>query len=446
MKFKSLKTQVLVWFSVISIIILFIFNGAFYYFLEENIKLSIQNKLYDKAVFINDSIVAGIPVEQLLKNKALESFDISIVKEDKIIFKKGTTPFKALMPLIKDKKSFFVFAEDDNLNGLYIFKIYKPFKGAILFYARGINKEINTKIQEVKKTFFILEPALLLLLIFAANKLITKILKPIVKITQTANKISVTDLSQTIEQPLDDDEIKELVDSFNNMISRLQGEVQHIEQFNSDVSHELKTPLTVIKGEVEITLNKSRDEDYYIKSLNTVNYEANQIQTIVDSLLMLTKYTKANIQQTFKLINLDKILEETISQYTMTLNEKNIKLNITTIEAIEFNANAQLISIVFSNLIDNAIKYSSNNTSICVSLYKKEDNIIFSIQDEGIGIPQDQLTKVSNRFYRVDESRNKKIKGFGLGLSLVQNSLDLHNGTISITSTENIGTNIEIVL
>jgi len=446
LRFKSLKTQVLVWFSVISVIILLVFNGAFYYFLEENIKLSIQNKLYNKAVFINDNIVAGIPVEQLLKNKELESFDIAIVREDKIIFSKGSVDFLELIPHIKDKKSFFVFSQGDTLNGLYIFRIYQPFKGAILFYDQGIDKEINTKLQEVKRTFFILEPILLLVLIFAANKLINKILKPIVRITKTANKISVTDLSQTIEQPLDDDEIKELVDAFNNMIQRLENEVEHIEQFNSDVSHELKTPLTVIKGEIEITLNKPRDSNYYIKSLETVNYEANQIQTIVDNLLMLTKYTKANIEQTFKSILLNELLVDTISQYAIQLKNKNITLDIKTIKPIKIDANKQLISTIFSNLIDNAIKYSPDNKNIFISLYKENERIHFKIKDEGIGIPKNQLSKVLNRFHRVDESRNKKIKGFGLGLSIVKNSLALHNGTIKISSKEDKGTEICIVL
>ncbi len=445
MKFKSLKTQVLIWFGGVTSVILILFNVAFYHFLEQNIKLSIQNKLYDKAVFINDNIKINTPVEKLLEYKQLESFDIAIIKEKKIIYKKGDVNFKQLTSYISKKESFFVFKQGKSLNGLYVFKISEPFKGAILFYERNINTEINSKLQEIKNTLFVLEPILLLLLIFAASKLVDKILIPISDITKTANKISVTDLSQTITQPLNYDEIEELVDSFNNMIKRLKNGVEHLEQFNSDVSHELKTPLTVIKGEIEITLNKIREPKYYVKSLQTIENEAIQIQTIVDDLLMLTKYTKANIKQTFQTTNLDSILLDTINKYNIQLKEKNIKLHLKKFESIAVEANPLLMATIFSNLIDNAIKYTPNNKNIYISLYKK-DKIYFIIKDEGIGIPKEQLSKVVDRFYRVDESRNKKIKGFGLGLSIVKNSIELHNASIKIDSEKDIGTIVEIIL
>ena len=445
MRFKSLKTQVLVWFGGITTILLIIFNITFYKFLEENIKLSIQNKLYNKAVFINDKLKTGIHIKELLKDKKVESFEIAIIKDDKIIYKKGDANFKKLATYTKDKKTFFVFTQGNSQNGLFIFKIYEPFKGAILFYERDIDKEINSKLAEVKNSLFVLEPILLLFLIFAASKLIDKILKPIKNITATANNISVTDLSQTIKQPSSDDEIKQLVDAFNSMIKRLNTEVEQIEQFNSDVSHELKTPLTVIKGEIEITLNKTRESDYYVRTLKTIDKESHQIQLIIDNLLKLTKYTKSNIQQTFEMVSLDSLLLDTINNYNIQLKEKNIKLHLERFESIELNANLQLISIIFSNLIDNAIKYSLTDKNIYIELYKL-DKIYFTVRDEGIGIEKEQLSKVMNRFYRVDESRNKKIKGFGLGLSLVKNSVELHDASIKIDSEKDEGTRVKVIL
>jgi signal transduction histidine kinase len=314
-----------------------------------------------------------------------------------------------------------------------------------LFYKKNIDTQINKKLQEIKNILFILEPILLLIFVFVANKLIDKVLIPIDAITKRANKISVTDLSETIEQPLSDYEIKELVDSFNNMIKRLHNEVSHLDQFNSDVSHELKTPLTVIKGEIELTLNKTRDVQYYEKSLTTIQQEANAIQTIVDNILMLTKYTKANIEKTFTKISLDSLLLDTIKSYDNQLKNKNIKLHKKRIEPIIIDANLQLLTIIFSNLIDNAIKYTPKNKNIYISLYKK-DKIYFVIKDEGIGISKDKLTKVINRFYREDESRNRQIKGFGLGLSIVKNGIELHNGTIKIASKKDKGTIVKIVL
>jgi signal transduction histidine kinase len=440
-----LKTKVLFWFGAATLMVLILFNVAIYHFLEQNTKLSIQNKLYNKAVFINDSIKAKKSVKELLENKELESFDVAIIKEDKIIFKKGDIPFEPLLPFLEDKKSFFVFNQGDVLNGLYIFKITEPFEGAIFFLEQNINKEINKDSQKVKEILIVLEPILFFLLIFIASKLTDKILKSIKNITQTANTIYVTDLSQQIPQPKYDDEIKDLVDSFNKMIQRLKSGVELLEQFNSDVSHELKTPLTVIKGEIEITLNKVREPEYYMKSLETIKSETNQIQTIVDNLLMLTKYTKENIEQTFTSCSLDSLLLETINKYNKQLKDKNIKLHLQKFESVTIEGNSLLLSTIFSNLIDNAIKYTPNDKNIFISLYLKEDEIHFMIEDEGIGIKKEQLEKVMDRFYRVEESRNKKIKGFGLGLSIVKNSVELHDATITIESVVNVGTKVEII-
>ena len=445
MTFRSIKTKILFYFGGITIIILILFNFALYHFLEQNTKLSIQNNLYHKAVYINNQILLNNTQKKILSNKELESFDIAIVKEGKIIYQKGSTSFDSLIKFIDNKKSFFVFNKIDGLEGLYILRIKDPFPGAILFYDKNVSSKIATKLQEIKDILFVLEPILLILLLFMVSKVTDKILQSINKITKTANRIYVSDFSSEIPQPKYDDEIKDLVDSFNKMIKRLKGGVQLLEQFNSDVSHELKTPLTVIKSEIEITLNKTRDEKYYINTLKVIENEAEQIQSIVDNLLLLTKYTKENIKQTFQDVSIDSLLLIVIESFNKQLKERNIKLQINEFESITISANMILMRTIFSNLIDNAIKYSSDNTNINISLFKKE-KIHFIIKDEGIGIAQEHLEKVQNRFYRVDESRNKKIKGFGLGLSIINNSITLHDGTIEINSKKGIGTTIEVIL
>ena len=445
MKFRSIKTKVLFYFGGITILILISFNFALYHFLEQNIKLSIQNNLYHKAVYINNQILLNNAEKRFLDSEELGSFDMAIVKEGKIIQRKGDTNFNDLIRFIDDKKSFFIFNRKDNLDGLYILRIKDPFNGAILFYEKDVSSKITKKLQEIKDILMVLEPILFILLLFMVSKVTDKILKSINKITKTANQIYVRDFSSEIAQPKYDDEIKDLVDSFNKMIKRLKGGVQVLEQFNSDVSHELKTPLTVIKGEIELTLNKERDVSYYVKTLNTIESETEQIQSIVDNLLLLTKYTKENIQQTFEPLNADSILLSVIEKFNNQLKEKNIKLYIKDFESVVLTANPILIATIFSNLIDNAIKYSLENTNISISLYKKE-KMHFIITDEGIGINKENLEKVQDRFFRVDESRNKKIKGFGLGLSIVKNSISLHDGTMLISSKENEGTTIEVIL
>jgi signal transduction histidine kinase len=445
-RFKSIKTKLLVWFGAVTILVLIIFNITIYKFLEENTKLSIQNKLYDKAVFINKSILLGIPINELLKDPELAGVDVAIFKDKKVIFQKGETNLSQFSQFLENEESFFVFRQGVSLNGLYVLNITSPFKGAILFYEHQIDEKIDDDLKDIKTILFTLEPILLFILIFMASKLIDKVLKSIKKITDTANDIYVNDLGKEIPKAKYSDEIQDLVNAFNKMIKRLKSGVETLEQFNSDVSHELKTPLTVIKGEIEVTLNKPRDCTYYENSLKTIEKETISIQKIVDNLLLLTKYNPENIRQTFQPIELHSIIISILEKLSSAIKEKNIQIDIAQLEPLEFEGNPTLIYSVFSNIIDNAIKYSRNNSTITIWLREDDDKKIFIVQDQGIGIDEEFLDKVTDRFYRADPSRNKKIKGFGLGLSIVKNSIALHNGTLHIESKLNQGTKVTVKL
>lgn len=165
------------------------------------------------------------------------------------------------------------------------------------------------------------------------------------------------------------------------------------------------------------------------------------MQKIINSLLLLTKNLN---NQNNKLIELDDVLLEIIDKFENKLKEKNLKLHIENFEKVVFKGDKNLIYVVFSNLIENAIKYTPKNKNIYVSLYQ-DSNIHFIVQDEGIGIKKDEISKITDEFYRVDESRNKKIEGFGLGLSIVKKIVEFYNGKIIFTSKVSKGTKIEVV-
>ena len=337
------------------------------------------------------------------------------------------------------KQNFFIIPhkkDDDYIDALYI---AQQGKNKILVY----RKNIDNKIENFQDTLLWLIPILLLVFIFLASKLIDKILLPINKLRNATKNITITKFTQEINLPKEDDEIRDLVLSFNAMIKRIKDGVERLDRFNSDVSHELKTPLTVIQGEIEIVLRKLREPKEYEKSLQTIQKQSKQIDLIVKQLLLLTKYSKENIQDTFEECSLDSILMNTIDKFQLKLKEKNIKLHIDKLEPINMNANCTLIDSIFVNLIDNAIKYTSQNKNITISLYQ-DDKIHFVIVDEGIGIKNEHLSKITQRFYRVDSARNKKTEGFGLGLSIVQNSIWLHDGNLEIISEKDIGTTFKV--
>lgn len=435
MKFKSLKTRILFWFGGITFLILLIFSIIFYSLFEKNMYTSFQSKLYKEAIYVKDNLLNN--KDDIIQKGTYLSSNIAILDNTKSI--KKTTDFNMdfILPYLNDE-SFSLLDNGETVLAIYSLKLDNNLK--IIVY----QNDIDDNIEDIVDTMLVVEPLLFLALIFLGSKLIDKILIPINNISKSAKSISINNFSNTIPIHKYDDEISELINSFNTMIIRLQEGVSNLDRFNNDVSHELKTPLTVIKGEIEITLNKLRAPDYYINSLNTIDYELNQIENIIENLLLLTKYSKKNIKKTFEMTSIDSLLLDIIYSYDAKFKNKNIRLIIDKIESINKEINPLLFKTIFSNLIDNAIKYSEKDTEINISLYKNE-KIFFSIKDQGIGIAEGKLPFVTDRFYRVDESRNKKIEGFGLGLSIVKNSIDLHNGDLKIHSKIKEGTMIEVI-
>jgi len=440
LKANSLKRSVLLWFGGVSAILLVLFGFAFYYVLNQSIVLKIQNQLYKQAIRIEDRLTAGEPLNHLFVKGFAQDYEAALFKAGKSVRQSRNFHLKNPESYTHYTERFVMLKSEQYLKGVYVLTLPGSLDGKLVVTTH----EINNTIEDVVDTLLTLIPLLLLILLFLGSKLIDKILLPVKRITQTANEISINNFSGTIPLPDEEDEIKALVEAFNGMIIRLKEGVDNLNRFNSDVSHELKTPLTVIKGEIEITLRKLRKPDEYIESIQTIAYEAEQIEHIVENLLLLTKYSKENVAQTFEQCHLDALILNTLEKYDNALKEKALHLNIEKLEPIATEANPILLSMIFSNLIDNAIKYTTRNKNITISLFQ-DKKIHFIIKDEGIGIPKDKLSKVTDRFYRVDRSRNKKIKGFGLGLSLVWKSVELHSGKMDITSALDSGTTVHIV-
>jgi len=396
LKFNSLKTKIVVYFLGIFTLFLLLFSVAFYYYFNQDVNNKLKEKLSKEAILI------------LKSNKT--SKNVKIVNK-----------------LLKEK--FIVQDLGENLKVTLIF----PFDNKTII----LTKIVDDKSEDVVDSMLVLEPILILILIFVTIKITDKLLKPIEEITNISKKISINNFNQKLSDNYQEIEIKNLINSFNDMIDRIQDGVKNLDRFNSDVSHELKTPLTIINGEIDVSLKKIRTSKDYINSMKIIKKETKIIKKIIDNLLLLTKYTKENIMQSFDKCYLDMILLEVLEKY-----EKSDKTFQVDIDNIEYFGNEQLIYHIFINLIDNAVKYS--HTKIIIKLYKK-DKIYFEVSDDGDGIEEKYLDKITNRFFRIDSSRNKKIQGFGLGLSIVKKAIELHNGELNITSNST-GTKIVVCL
>ena len=440
MFFKSLKNRLLLWFSTVLTIILIIFGFSFYYLLNKNINLTIKSDLYKHAVVIKNLLSNKKRLDRYIQDTKSKNLGIAVFKNKHFIIQNQSFTLHNKKKFLASKKDFFILDDEgDTLNALYILRFGHPSRGAIFVY----KKDIDDKGEDVGDTLGALMPLLMIILLLAASRLMDKILNPIKEITGAIDNITITNFKTTI--PQSSNEFKKLIDSYNDMIARLEEGVNTLDRFNSDVSHELKTPLTVISGEAEFALRKNRSVDEYKQSLSVIQYEASQIQSIVSNLLLLTKYNSDNIAQSFQKCDLTDILTGVLKQYDKKITAKRLSLHVKALHPIVAMVNTTLITSIFSNLIDNAVKYSNFDAQINIWLYN-EDAIHFIVQDEGIGIQKEQISKITDRFYRIDPSRNKDTKGFGLGLAIVKQAVALHHGTITITSKPQEGTSVHVTM
>ena len=302
--------------------------------------------------------------------------------------------------------------------------------------------------ETLKELIYILAfiiPIILIFSIIGGNFLIYKSFAPIEKVLEELKNINASDLSARLKNPDNQDEINQLVMEINSLLTRLESSFERISQFSSDASHELKTPLTVIKGELEVALRKDRKIEEYKQALKTSLDEVVVIEQTINDLLFLAKNENDLILSNKKeLLYFDEIIDESINEIKNFAKINQIGIKFEMIDTIEFNGYSSLLKIAIKNLLKNAIQYSHKNSSIIVKSYLKNQDFYISIQDFGIGIAKNEQEKIFEKFYRTDKSRTKDSGGTGLGMSIVKKIIDIHKGKIEITSAENIGTIITI--
>jgi len=453
----SLKTIVLFWLGIFFAGMLIVFNSVFYFTLKYSFYDKLHSSLILTADSIKDNFLKGYRYKRRLDRVMIipqsERYGIypliSIVYNEKLKVI-ATTTFglkldKENMIFHKFPQSFFVVNSPKYGRVLvYTKRINTPLKGFILVATPLSN--IESKLDDILLKMVLLTPLFLLLLLIGVNMILNRILNPIKEITRVANKISVGELNQTIPLPKHNDEIRELVTSFNSMVLRLQNGIEMMERFNSDVSHELKTPLTVLKGEIDIALRKERSVEHYKHILEIMLKEVNYLIELVNEMLFLTKLENEG-RKKIELVQVDDSLFNVLSQLSKKAKEFGVKLNLVYLDSCEIETNSTLLQALFINLIDNAIKYTPKGGKIDVSLRCQDDRLIFIVEDDGIGIAEEEISKIMDRFYRTEESRNRdEVKGFGLGLSIVQKCLEILDGKISFESELNRGTKVEVEL
>ncbi len=275
--------------------------------------------------------------------------------------------------------------------------------------------------------------------------LITRLaFKPMVRMVDTAERISASSLHHRLTTPNTRDEVRRLADALNEMMSRIEDAFNSQRQFVADASHELRTPLTVIYSELEF-LKRHVEDKKSREGIDAALSETDRLSRLVDQLLLLARIDARKLVLDIQPVRLDELLIDITKMLQAPAESNNIRLELHIDEAIEIGGDAEKLRRVFLNITQNALKYSPPGGQVFISLGKEGGMATVTIRDQGPGIAAADLPNIFKRFYRASTARAER-EGSGLGLAIAKELVEAHGGRITIASEPGAGTTIRINL
>lgn len=319
--------------------------------------------------------------------------------------------------------------------------IKSPFVGiAIAVNCRQLEGEMAT----LRNIFFLAIPLVLILVAFGAWILSGSALKPLREVTTTIQQVTAKGLDQRLSIGAGDLEFIELIQVFNQMMERLDRSFQQASRFSADAAHELKTPLAILQGELERTLQQAQPGSELQQNLSNLLDEVRRLGAIIRKLLLLSLADAGQMRLHLVEVNLSKILTELAEDIEMLAPHLDIRLEI--IEKIYVKADKDLLIQVLQNLISNAIKYNLPEGWIKISTKYHQEIINITVSNSSLDIPEGDRQRIFDRFYRADPSRNRHIEGLGLGLSLSREIARSHGGDLILNSSSKGSTSFILTL
>jgi two-component system heavy metal sensor histidine kinase CusS len=304
----------------------------------------------------------------------------------------------------------------------------------------GTTDEHAEILRMIRNSYLICCPLLLIASIAGGFLLSHRALQPIHRITSEARTIGIQDLKHRLPVSQTGDELQLLAETWNDLLARLDIAVSRLTQFTSDISHDLRTTITVMLTTAEFALRRNRSDRDYREALTTIAVECHTTSRLLDDLLAAARADIVQRNIEWKRIDLAEVCHEACEHMRAKAETKHQLLDQHLCESAWTRGDISMFRRLLNILLDNAIKYTPENGGIVVKLEKISDQIELRVSDTGIGIPPEALSRIFDRFYRVDQSRSQEDGSSGLGLAIAKWIVETHNSTIEVVSRVGVGT------
>lgn len=324
---------------------------------------------------------------------------------------------------------------------------YRSAGGASLAVEVGTSLDTSERIlHSLSLTLLLATPVILLIAAVGGSLMMRAPLRPVVELTERAENIGRDALGARLPVIRTGDELERLALSLNRMIGRLEDALAHNHRFSADASHELRTPLTIVRGELEeVALLPNLPADA-VSAVGSALEEIERMSRIIQSLLAISRLDGGGETMKMAPLDLGELARSTVEQMHLLAEEKQIRMMTKIARGVVVDGDAARLKQVVVNLLDNAIKYTPHGGRVTLHVSREGERAVLAVEDRGIGIPQESLPLVFERFYRTDKARSRESGGTGLGLSIVKSICVAHQGEVSVTSTEGAGSTFRVTL
>jgi len=443
----SIGLRLTLWYVAIFALAQLIFAVGMWFILRHNLYDIADDALENQADDVKNFMSAQKPDASpaKLEEEAAEEYDLEHSGAYLQIYSGNgrwiyRSPFLRTNPLAtfepgKVEKRFF---EDRQLGGQPLRFLVEPLdvNGHVYTVETGVLiDDVVGTLSAFRSYLFMFAPLVLFVAAGGGYWLNRKALSPVDALVRTARLISGTNLSGRLEKVNTGDELQRLSDTLNDMLDRIETAFLRITQFTADASHELRTPIALVRTEAELALRRSRSDAEYQEALRHILLEAERTTSLIDRLLALARADSGGEILNLGRIDLRELLSVVVERWKPVAGESNLQFtaSIEQTESFVLGDEAALRRVV-DILLDNAFKYTPSPGTVRLSLTQDEEHAVIEVRDSGAGIAADEQDRIFERFYRIDKARSRALGGAGLGLAIARWIVSQHNGSIIVES------------